>query len=60
MQAETYEVSKKEVGPMTRNKDTESHQRMVTEQELQFARKQENTKSRLKRKLKLRNRKMPS
>ena len=39
MQAETYEVSKKEVGPMTRNKDTESHQRMVTEQELQFAEK---------------------
>ena len=37
MQAETYEennVSKKEVGPMTRNKDTESRQRMAAEQEL--------------------------
>ena len=37
MQAETYEennVSKKEVGPMTKNKDTESRQRMAAEVEL--------------------------
>ena len=42
LQAETCEennVSKNEVGPMTRNKDTESHRRMVTEQELKFAEK---------------------
>ena len=42
LQAETYEennVSKREVGPMTRNKDTESHQRMATEQELKVAEK---------------------
>ena len=42
LQAETYEennVSKKEVGPMTRNKDTESHQRMAAEQELKVAEK---------------------
>ena len=34
LQAETYEennVSKQEVGPMTRNKDTESHQRMAAD-----------------------------
>ena len=39
LQAEKYEennVSKKEVGPMTRNKDTESHRRMAAEQELKF------------------------
>ena len=37
LQAETYEennVWKKEVGPTTRNKDTESHRRMAAEQEL--------------------------
>ena len=42
LQAETYEVnnvSKKEVGPMTRNKDTESHRRMAAEQELKVAEK---------------------
>ena len=42
MQAETYEennVSKKEVGPMTRNKDTESHRHMAAEQELEVAEK---------------------
>ena len=42
LQAETYEensVSKKEVGPMTRDKDSESHQRMATEQELKVAEK---------------------
>ena len=32
-------VSKKEVGPMTRNKDTESHRRMAAEQELKVAKK---------------------
>ena len=40
LQAETYEennVSKKEVGPKTRNKDAESHQRMAAEQELKVA-----------------------
>ena len=40
LQAETYEennISKKEVGPMTRNKDTESHQHIATEQELKVA-----------------------
>ena len=42
MQAETYEennVSKKEVGTMTRNKDTESHRRTAAEQELKVAEK---------------------
>ena len=42
MQAETYEedcVSKKDVGPMTRNKVTESHRRMAAEQELKVAEK---------------------
>ena len=42
LQAETYEennVSKKEVEPMTRNKDTESHGRMAAEQELKVAEK---------------------
>ena len=41
LQAETYEenhVSKK-VGPMTRNKDTESHRRMAAEEELKVAEK---------------------
>ena len=45
LQAETYEentVSKKEVGPMTRNKDTESHRRMAAEQ-ARLPRKLENT-----------------
>ena len=40
LQAGTYEennVSKKEVGPMTRDKDTESHRRMAAEQELKVA-----------------------
>ena len=32
-------VSKKEVGPMTRNKDTENHRHMATEQELNVAEK---------------------
>ena len=43
LQAKTYEennVSKREVGPMTRNKDTESHQRMATEQEWKVAEKE--------------------
>ena len=51
LQAETYEgndVSMKEVGPMTRNKDTESHRRMAAEQGLKVAKK-ENTKLRLER-----------
>ena len=42
LQVETYEennASKKEVGPMTRNKDTESHRRMAAEQELKVAEK---------------------
>ena len=42
LQAQTYEennVSKKEVGPMTRNKDTESHRHMAAEQELKVAEK---------------------
>ena len=42
LQAETYEennVSKKEAGPMTRNKDTESHRHMITEQKLNVAEK---------------------
>ena len=42
LQAETYEknnVSKKGVGPMTRDKDTESHQRMAAEQVLKVAEK---------------------
>ena len=42
LQAETHEennVSKKEVGPMTREKDTESPQRMAAEQELKVAEK---------------------
>ena len=42
LQAETYEennVSKKQVGPMRRNKDTESHRRMAAEQELKVAEK---------------------
>ena len=42
LQAETYEennVSKKEAGPMTRNKDTESHRHMTTEQKLNVAEK---------------------
>ena len=42
LQAETYEendVSKTEVGPMTRNKDTESHRRIAAEQELMVAEK---------------------
>ena len=30
-------VSKKEVGPMTRDKDTESHQHIATEQEMKVA-----------------------
>ena len=41
-QAETYEennVSKKEIGLMTRDKDTESHQHIATEQELKVAEK---------------------
>ena len=41
-QAETYEENndlKKEVGPMTRNKDTESHQRRAAEQALKVAEK---------------------
>ena len=40
MEAETYEennVSKKEVGPMTRDKDTESHRHIATELELKVA-----------------------
>ena len=64
LQAETCEenhVSKREFGPMTRNKDTESRQRMAADQELKVAEKaQENTKLRLKRRLKLRSRKQPS
>ena len=39
---DTYEennVSKEEVGPTTRNKDIESHQRMATDQELKVAEK---------------------
>ena len=42
LQAETFEennVSKKEVGPMTRNQDTESRRHMATEQELKVAEK---------------------
>ena len=42
LQAETYEennVSKKEVRPMTRNMETESHQRMAAKQELKVAEK---------------------
>ena len=42
LQAETYEennVSKTEFAPMTRNKDTESHRRMASEQELKVAEK---------------------
>ena len=42
LQAETYEennVSKKEDGPMTRGKDTESHRHMAAEQELNVAEK---------------------
>ena len=42
LQAETFEennVSKKEVGPMTRNQDTESHRHMATERELKVAEK---------------------
>ena len=42
LQAETYEenhVSKKEVGPVTRNKDAECHQRTAAEQELKVAEK---------------------
>ena len=42
MQAETYEentVSKREVGPMTRKKDTECRRHMATEQELKVAEK---------------------
>ena len=41
-QAETYEennVSKKEVGPMTRDKDTESQRHVATEQEWKVAEK---------------------
>ena len=48
LQAQTYEVnnvSKKEVGPMTRNKDTESHRRMAAEQELKGAKKSRRTPS---------------
>ena len=40
LRADTFEennVSKKEVRPMTRNKDTECHQRTATEQELKVA-----------------------
>ena len=42
LQAETYEeykVSMREVGPMTRNKGTESHRHMATKQELKVAEK---------------------
>ena len=42
LQAETHDennVSKKEDGPMTRNKDTESHRHMAAEQELKVAKK---------------------
>ena len=42
LQAETYEennVSKKEVGPTTRDKYTESHRHMAAEQELKIAEK---------------------
>ena len=42
LQAETYEennVSKKEIGPMTRNMDTESRRRMAAEQELKVVEK---------------------
>ena len=34
---EEYSVSKREVGPMTRDKDTESHRHSATEQELKVA-----------------------
>ena len=40
LQAETYEennVSKKEVGLWTKDKDTESHRHIATEQELKVA-----------------------
>ena len=63
LQAETYEennVSKKEVGPMTRNKDTESHRRMAAEQDLKVAEKAGEHQLRLERRLKLRSRKQPS
>ena len=49
LQAETFEennFSKKEVGPMTRDKDTESHRHIATEHEFKVAETQENTKSR--------------
>ena len=42
LQAETYEennVSKKEHGPMTKDKDTETHRHMAAEQELKVAEK---------------------
>ena len=46
---------------MTRNKDTESHQRMAAEQELKVTEKaREHQRLRLKRRLKLRSRKQPS
>ena len=64
LQAETYEentVSKKEVGPITRHEVTEKPSTHGSRTRIEgLSRKQENTMSRLERRLKLRSRKQPS
>ena len=63
LQAETYlenNVSKKEVGPMTRNKDVESHQRMATEQESKVAEKAREHQLEIEEGIEVEEKKMPS